>query len=417
MLHTVPSFSIDDSGCYNGLQDGETLKEEMDEQQGLERTVTIGDSIEAMDDGKSSFGEKKMGLIEEEEGGEEQEVPDRIQNLDAEDEARPVSPPLYLATGLGVDSTGFDVGDDFDLSRNAEEHYRTMVDAHPYHPLALRNYAQFLQSNGDLHGAEEYYSRAVLADPGDGEIMAKYAKLIWDLHRDKDRALSYFQRAAEAAPHDSHVQAACASFLWEIDDDDEEEEHEYHLKLAHNESINASDVSNGGNIEEYYKKMVENSPNQPSVLKSYAQFLYQWNYMTSIRHIGIFILKEKHVQEDQGRPQRAEEYYSRAVQADPKDGELMAEYAKLVWELHHDGDKASSFFEKAVQAAPGNRDKSSEVKHYSEYNVGKLLKLNSQAFCSLLYSDVAGAYAHFLWENEEDEDDTVRQEDQIEVHA
>lgn len=145
MIHTVPSFSIDDSGCYHGLQDGENLNEEMDEQQGLKRTVTIGESIDAMDEGKFSFGEKKMGLIEEEKGGEEQEVLDRIQNLDAEDDARPVSPPLYLATGLGVDLTGFDVGDDIDLSRNAEEYYRTMVDAHPYHPLVLRNYAQFLQ--------------------------------------------------------------------------------------------------------------------------------------------------------------------------------------------------------------------------------------------------------------------------------
>lgn len=145
MLPTAPSFSIDDSGCYHGLQDGENLKEEMDEQQGLERTLTIGEGIEAMDEGKFSFGEKKMGLIEEEEGGEEQKVLDRIQNQDVEDEARPVSPPLYLAAGLGVDSTGFDVGDDIDLSRNAEEYYRTMVDAHPYNPLVLRNYAQFLQ--------------------------------------------------------------------------------------------------------------------------------------------------------------------------------------------------------------------------------------------------------------------------------
>lgn len=54
-------------------------------------------------------------------------------------------------------------------------------------------------------------------------------------------------------------------------------------------------------------------------------------------------------------PQRAEEYYSRAVQADPEDGELLAEYAELVWELHHDGDKALSFFERAVQVAPNNR--------------------------------------------------------------
>lgn len=54
-------------------------------------------------------------------------------------------------------------------------------------------------------------------------------------------------------------------------------------------------------------------------------------------------------------PIGAEEYYSRAIQADAGNGEMMAEYAKLVWELHHHGDKASSFFEQAVEASPGNR--------------------------------------------------------------
>ena len=51
----------------------------------------------------------------------------------------------------------------------------------------------------------------------------------------------------------------------------------------------------------------------------------------------------------------AEDYYSRAVAADPSDGEIMSEYAKLVWELHHDREKASNLFEQAVQATPGER--------------------------------------------------------------
>ncbi|XP_015887405.3 uncharacterized protein LOC107422466 isoform X2 [Ziziphus jujuba] len=359
MIPKAPSFSIYNS-AWNETHDGDQNPEEEMNQEGLERTVTIGDSIEAIDGSKLSCGKKSMGLIEEEQGAEEQ---DGIRNLDVKDElARPVSPPLHLATGLGVDSPGFGFdGDDIDLSRNVEGYYKSMVDVHPFNPLVLRNYAQFLQSNGDLHGAEEYYSRAVLADPEDGEVMAKYAKLIWTLHRDKERALSYFKRAAETALQDSHVQAAYASFLWEIEDDEEEEE--YHQKLAQNQSIDALDISNGDNIEENYRKMVESNPTQPLSLKNYAQFLYQ-------------------IKED---PQSAEQYYSRAIQADPEDAETMVEYARLVWQLHHDSDKASSYFEQAVQAAPSN-------------------------------SDVVAAYAHFLWEIEEEEDN-VKQDDQIEVHA
>jgi len=53
--------------------------------------------------------------------------------------------------------------------------------------------------------------------------------------------------------------------------------------------------------------------------------------------------------------QAAEDYYSRAIVADPSDGEMISEYAKLVWELHHDQEKASFLFEQAVQATPGDR--------------------------------------------------------------
>ena len=53
---------------------------------------------------------------------------------------------------------------------------------------------------GDARRAEEYYSRAMLVDPGDGEIMSQYAKLVWDVHRDEECASSYFERAAKASP-------------------------------------------------------------------------------------------------------------------------------------------------------------------------------------------------------------------------
>ncbi|GKB98131.1 tetratricopeptide-like helical domain-containing protein, partial [Tanacetum coccineum] len=82
-------------------------------------------------------------------------------------------------------------------------------------------------SKQDLQGAEEYYSRAILVDPNDGEILSQYAKLLWELHQDKDRAMSYFERAVQAASEDSHVHAAYASFLWDFEGDEDEEEGYY----------------------------------------------------------------------------------------------------------------------------------------------------------------------------------------------
>ncbi|KAI7988174.1 hypothetical protein LOK49_LG13G01012 [Camellia lanceoleosa] len=70
----------------------------------------------------------------------------------------------------------------------------------------------------------EYYSRAILADSKDGEVLSQYAKLVWELYHDQGRALSYFERAVQAAPEDSHVQGAYANFLWETEEDEDEDD-------------------------------------------------------------------------------------------------------------------------------------------------------------------------------------------------
>lgn len=61
------------------------------------------------------------------------------------------------------------------------------------------------QSKGEFSGAEDCYFRAALADPKDGEILLEYAKLVWELHNDKTKALKYFEKAALAAPEDRYM--------------------------------------------------------------------------------------------------------------------------------------------------------------------------------------------------------------------
>ncbi|OIW01768.1 hypothetical protein TanjilG_03906 [Lupinus angustifolius] len=48
----------------------------------------------------------------------------------------------------------------------------------------------------------------------------------------------------------------------------------------------------------------------------------------------------------------AEEYFLRDTRADPNDGEILMYYAKLVWEQHHDEDKALDYFECADRPSP-----------------------------------------------------------------
>ncbi|KAK4801781.1 hypothetical protein SAY86_022268 [Trapa natans] len=106
-------------------------------------------------------------------------------------------------------------------------------------------------------------------------------------------------------------------------------------------------------MEEHYKRLMEENPNNPLFLRNYAQFLHQ----------------------TKGEVEMAEEYYSRAILADPRDGDLLCQYAKLTWHLHRDKDRALGYFERAAQASPQD-------------------------------SHVHAAYAGFLWgtEDEDDED-------------
>nr|XP_027116681.1 uncharacterized protein LOC113734360 [Coffea arabica] len=406
MLHTEPSF------CIYNKDDGE---EEVIGNEDLAAKMLAGrDGIADLGSPKFSFGKNAMASIEEDADEEDrkEETLGEFKDLGIEGEA--ISSPWPLAGGRGGIDDGVDGGTldsglpRFDENGDVEEHYKRMIKEDPSNPLFLRNYAQFLKSKGELSGAEECYFRATLADPKDGEIMLQYAKLVWELHNDKDKALKYFKKAACAAPEDSHVLAAYASFLWELDEDEDEvessssneqrqvEEFGGQMDQCHSEFAEDQrpaspplhlatglgidmagfggtmgyadcmkvDFSDSINVEEYYRRMIEENPSNPLFLRNYAQYLC----------------------ETQGDLQAAEEYYLRAMHLDPSDGEITLQYAKVIWELRQDRHEALPFFKQAVQAAPQN-------------------------------SDVLAAYASFLWETEEDEEEDLglRENDHVAV--
>ncbi|KAB2625590.1 hypothetical protein D8674_017250 [Pyrus ussuriensis x Pyrus communis] len=388
MLETAPSLNI-----FNKASEfrDEMIRRQDSKQEPLERSITIGDSIDVTGLGGFSF--EKMRLIEEK---EEVEGLKAIRTLRVDEEVRtPVSPPMYLATGLGVGGAGFgcDAWDNdlsmenVDENGNPEEYYKRMVDEYPCHPLFLRKYGQALEAKGDFDGAEEFYFRATLANPSDGEALCQYAELVWQLRHDQDKALSYFERAAQASPHDSNVLAAYASFLWEIEDDSEEDEacrgqievlYWSFCSLIQDVTGNgvpdtAAAGSRSDDPEENYKMMIEEKPNNALLLRNYAQFLWR----------------------SKGDLQEAQEYYLQATLADPGDGEIMAQYATLVWELHHDSKRALSYFERAAQTNPEDT---------------LLTGLNDLlTFGSIVFSYILAAYAHFLWEHDEEDEDSVTQ--------
>lgn len=61
----------------------------------------------------------------------------------------------------------------------------------------------FMKVEKDAVKAEEYYGRAILANPGDGEVLCLYGNLIWMTQGHADRAKAYFDQAVHVAPNDS----------------------------------------------------------------------------------------------------------------------------------------------------------------------------------------------------------------------
>jgi len=140
-LRSSPSFEI-----YNNINN--------DPEQVLKRTVMSLESIGSSSD--FTFERSKMDLIQEEEN--ENDWSTEIQNLgvDDDDDVQPSTPPMYLATGLGVDAgdvvsdNNLIISDDMFVpnlqeSENLEEYYKRMVHDYPSHPLILKKYALFLQ--------------------------------------------------------------------------------------------------------------------------------------------------------------------------------------------------------------------------------------------------------------------------------
>ncbi|KAH0876590.1 hypothetical protein HID58_063984, partial [Brassica napus] len=288
MLKSEPSLSI---YCESGLNPVTVTDENLD------RTVSIGDSVEAdfsfAKHTSSSSSIDALSIKEEDEKSFEI--------------GRPPSPPMHLAAGLGIDKFDDLYGGEirFDLPSLDDErcgdYYEGMLEEYPLHPLLLRSYANFLEYKGDVSGAEEYYHKCTVVEPSDGVALANYGRLVMELHKDEAKALSCFERAVQASPEDSNVLGAYASFLWEINDEVDDDafgdatrqgKEDFEPEAGEKRSSRLSETEDGetlcryakafwsinGDKEKalfYFEKAVEASPNDSIILGEYARFLWE----------------------------------------------------------------------------------------------------------------------------------------------
>ncbi|MBA0652137.1 hypothetical protein Goklo_019415 [Gossypium klotzschianum] len=98
----------------------------------------------------------------------------------------------FSGDGLGKGGKyGGSHGDDsFDHKSKISDYYRGMLNLNPADSLLLRNYGRFLHEvEKDTERAEEYYGRAILVSPGDGEVLSfmvlgSYAHFMWETEED-----------------------------------------------------------------------------------------------------------------------------------------------------------------------------------------------------------------------------------------
>ena len=96
----------------------------------------------------------------------------------------------------------------------AEEYYQKALEADPQQAINLGNYAIFLADNRkDYDRAEEYYQKALEADPQNANNLGNYANFLKNIRKDYDRAEGYYQKALEADPQHANNLGNYAGFL------------------------------------------------------------------------------------------------------------------------------------------------------------------------------------------------------------
>ena len=260
----------------------------------------------------------------------------------------------------------------------AEEYYLRAIAADPNHANTLGNYALFLQiQRKDDARAEEYYLKAIAADPNHANTFGNYAVFLKNQRKDDARAEEYYLKAIAADPNHANNLGNYAVFLKNQRKDDARAE-EYYLKAiaadpnhAHNLGNYALFLQNqrkdDARAEEYYLKAIAADPNHAHNLGNYALFLENQrkddaraeeyylkaiaadpNHANTLGNYAIFL---KNQRKDDAR---AEEYYLRAIAADPNHANNLGSYALFLQNQRKDDARAEEYYLRAIAADPNH---------------------------------------------------------------
>lgn len=221
----------------------------------------------------------------------------------------------------------------------AEEFFERAIEADPERANAVGNYANFLSDvRKDADRADEFYRRAIEIDPDHSNNLGNYGLFLSD-RNEPDRAEEFFRRSLEIDPERANVLGGYAYFLDQVRKDPDRAEENYRRALEA-EPERVTTLSNYAyflatrkdpdRAEEFYERAVAAGPEDPKALGAYALFL-------------------KNVRKD---PDRAERFYKRAIAADPMDAGNLGNYANFLSDIHKDLPGAEEFYKRAIEIDP-----------------------------------------------------------------
>jgi Tfp pilus assembly protein PilF len=166
----------------------------------------------------------------------------------------------------------------------AEEFYKRAIEADPKDAASLTGYGLFMSCvRGDYDRADESYRRAVKADPHDASSLAGYAFFLHTARKDCDQADELYRRAIEADPSYANGLVFYAFFLKSIRGDCDWANQFYKRATEANPDL-ATFLDNAALfldsvhrdrdlVDEFYRFVLDANPKSPESLANYAGFL------------------------------------------------------------------------------------------------------------------------------------------------
>jgi len=190
--------------------------------------------------------------------------------------------------------------------------------------------------------SERIYQDGLIQFPGSAPLLGRYARFLWRIRKEYDRAEAHYQRALAADPNHAASLGGYGVFLDEVRKDYD-------------------------GSETHRRRALTANPNDPTLLVGYALFLrrirrdydgaeaqYRRALVVDPKDVYVLSSYARFLRDVRKDYEGADTHYQRALEADPNDAFNIGSYARFLWVVRKDYDAAEAHFRRALAAAPND---------------------------------------------------------------